>query len=117
MRERGNAAEDFAAKYLKKCGYKIIGRNFSCRYGEIDIIARKNEYIVFVEVKLRKNNAFGGGAAAIDARKQERTRKTAAVYLAKLGEEPAVRFDVVLITAEDAKIKKENVEIIENAFY
>lgn len=117
MRERGFRAEDFAEKYLKKQGYKIVKRNFSCRWGEIDMIAEKDEYTVFVEVKLRKNDSFGGGAAAVDQRKQARIKKTAAVYLSGLQTEPNVRFDVVVITAEGEKIKKENVEVIENAFW
>jgi len=117
MRERGFKAEDFAVRHLKKMGYKIITRNFSCRWGEIDIIAQKGEYTVFAEVKLRKNDSFGGGAAAVDRRKQERIKKTASLYLSTLETEPPVRFDVVIITAEGEKFKKENVEIIENAFY
>ena len=116
MKDRGDYGENCAVKFLKKNGYKIIERNFRSRFGEIDIIAQKKEYIVFIEVKLRKNDSFGGGAAAVDRRKQERIKKTAAFYLAKMPMEPNVRFDVVVITDADAKIRNENIEVIENAF-
>ncbi len=116
MREKGQLAEKAAAKHLKRCGYKIVEQNYFSRFGEIDIIAEKDEYLIFVEVKFRKSNAFGGGAAAVDRRKQERIKKTAMLYLQKYREEPSVRFDVVVITSADEKIRKEDVEIIENAF-
>ena len=117
MKERGDYGESCAVRFLKKQGYKIIEKNFSTRFGEIDIIAKKNEYIVFVEVKLRKNNDFGGGVCAVDTHKQKRIKKTAAIYLSKFTEEFPVRFDVVVITCSDEKIRKEDIEVIENAFW
>ncbi len=116
MREKGQLAEKEAAKYLKRLGYKVLEQNYFSRFGEIDIIAEKGEYLVFVEVKFRGSDAFGGGVAAVDRRKQERIKKTAMLYLQKYEVEPAVRFDVVSITSADGKIRKENMEIIENAF-
>ena len=117
MRDRGQKAEDIAAKTLQKKGYKILERNFSSRFGEIDIIAQKGEYLVFVEVKFRKNEAFGGGMAAVDFHKQARIRKTAAIYLQKLTEQPCVRFDVVTLTGSLEFRQKLEIDIIENAFY
>lgn len=117
MKERGDYGETCAVHFLKKQGYKILEKNFRTRFGEIDIVAKKNEYIVFVEVKLRKNNDFGGGASAVDARKQNRIKKTAAIYLSKFNEEYPVRFDVVIITCSGEKIRKEDIEVIENAFW
>ncbi len=112
----GNYAEDYAEMFLKNNGHKILERNFSTKYGEIDIITQKNEYIVFVEVKFRKNNDFGGGAEAIDFRKQERIKKTSQIYLQKKKISSFVRFDVVLITTDKNRIYKDNVEVIEDAF-
>ena len=117
MRDRGKMGEDAAAKYLKKLGYKILEQNYFCRMGEIDIIARDKEYIVFVEVKLRKNNDFGGAPAAVDKRKQEKIKRTALFYLQTNHIESAVRFDVVLITASDTKFRKEDIEVIPDAFF
>lgn len=116
MREKGKIAEDKAEKFLKKHGYKIIERNFYCRFGEIDIIAEKEEYLVFVEVKLRKDDSFGGAAMAVDGNKQQKIKKAALYYLQKKKIEPAVRFDVVLITSSFEMIKKEDILLIENAF-
>lgn len=115
--ESGKLAEDFAACVLKKHGYKILQRNFRSRFGEIDIIAKKNEYLVFVEVKYRKSTDYGGGAAAIDARKQERIRKTAAIYLRKIKPEPFVRFDVFILHGSFSDKSNLHFEIIEDAFY
>ncbi len=116
MRERGNYGEDMAVRLLKKEGYQILERNYYCRMGEIDIIAKDGEYIVFVEVKLRKNNDFGGASFAIDKRKQEKIRKTALYYLQRFPTEVSVRFDAVLITAGDGKIQNKDMELIQNAF-
>ena len=117
MIERGKRGEEAAVKYLQKLGYTIIGRNFNCKLGEIDIIARRKEYLVFIEVKLRKNNKFGGAAMAVDRFKQQKIKKTAALYLQQKGIEAPVRFDVVLITTSDDRIKNENIEVIEDAFW
>ncbi len=117
MRDRGFLGEKIAAKYLKKAGYTIIETNYACRMGEIDIIAEEDEYLVFVEVKLRKNDAFGGGALAVDKRKQERIRRTALHYMHTKNIEAFVRFDVVLLHGEGIQFKKEDIEVIRNAFY
>ncbi len=117
MRERGFLGEKIAAKYLKKAGYTIVDTNYACRMGEIDIIAKEGEYLVFVEVKLRKNDDFGGGAFAVDKRKQERIRRTALHYMQTKHINAFVRFDVVLLYGDGNKFKKEDIEVIRNAFY
>ncbi len=117
MRDRGQKAEHIAARALQKRGYIILERNFRSRFGEIDIIAQKEEYLVFVEVKFRKSDAFGGGIAAVDIHKQDRIRKTAAIYLQKISKQPCVRFDVVTLTGSIRFGQKLEIEIIENAFY
>ena len=115
-REIGNWGEDIAVKVLKKKGYKIIERNYNVPgMGEIDIIAKKEEYLVFVEVRLRKNTLHGSGAETVDIFKQKKLIKAALMYMKKNNATniPA-RFDVVSITGEIGG--EYSVEIIENAF-
>jgi putative endonuclease len=96
---RGAAAEALAARYLAACGLTIVQRNYRCRGGEIDLIARDGEPRVFVEVRLRRNRAFGTAAESITAAKRRRLRFAARHYLARLGREPPCRFDAVLLEA------------------
>jgi len=96
---RGAAAEALAASYLVACGLTIVQRNYRCRGGEIDLIARDGEILVFVEVRLRRNRAFGTAAESITAAKRRRLRLAARHYLARLGHEPPCRFDAVLLDA------------------
>lgn len=103
MNHSGSAAEALAAGLLAEAGLEIIARNYSCRHGEIDIIARDGDTLVFVEVRSRGSGAFGGAAASITAAKRDRLLKTARHYLARLGSLPACRFDAVLITARPAR--------------
>ena len=101
LRRQGNKAEEQAAKYLQEKGYKILARNFSCKMGEIDIIAQdKQKTLVFVEVKQRKTNLFGGGLAAVNKAKQRRITLTAAAYIKKTKiNYTALRFDIITVTA------------------
>ena len=96
---RGAAAEALAAGYLAARGLTIVQRNYRCRGGEIDLIARDREVLVFVEVRLRRNRAFGTAAESITAAKRRRLRLAARHYLARLGREPPCRFDAVLLDA------------------
>lgn len=109
-RTKGNIGEELAVKHLKKKGYKIIERNFSCQFGEIDIIAKHDNFYVFVEVKSRKTIDFGLPRYAVNIRKQQRIVTCAKWWLAThelMGS--AVRFDVVEVIGQD-------VNVIENAF-
>lgn len=99
MNTSGSAAEAIAVSLLGDAGLKVIARNYSCRHGEIDIIARDGGTLVFVEVRSRASDAYGGAAASITAAKRERLLKTARHYLATLRSVPPCRFDAVLITA------------------
>ena len=94
---RGAQAEQWAAQYLSGHGLKLIEQNYRSRYGEIDLIMRDGETLVFVEVRLRRNADFGGAAASIDARKQQRIIRTAQQYLSGLPRTPPCRFDAVLM--------------------
>ena len=115
----GNIGEEAAVITLKKQGYKIIERNYRTKLGEIDIIAKDGEYTVFVEVRLRKSNAFGSPADTIDERKQQKIIKTAQLYAVKneIYDTP-MRFDAVLINSETdgEKLVNEEIQIIKNAF-
>lgn len=88
-----------AAQYLERQGLTLLARNFRTRRGEIDLVMRDGAVLVFVEVRLRTNAAYGGAAASITPRKQARLVAAAQVYLARLGREPACRFDAVLLDA------------------
>ena len=80
-RELGDWGEEKAARYLRRKGYRILDRNFSCRQGEIDIIAEKSGVVAFVEVKLRKNADFAQAREFVTARKQARILAAARLWL------------------------------------
>ena len=96
----GEAAEARAARYLADQGLAILARNFRTRFGEIDLVARDRDTLVFVEVRSRASAAHGGAAASIDAAKRRRLEAAAGQYLARLGSEPPCRFDVVTLQGE-----------------
>ena len=97
----GERAEALAATFLEARGIAIVERNFRCRTGEIDLVARDGDTLVFVEVRLRRRSDFGGAAASIDARKQGKLLAAAAYYLSRYPRPPACRFDAVLLDALD----------------
>lgn len=105
----GRRAEEQTAKYLKKNGYKIIERNYVTPYGEADIIAFKDGYYCFVEVKARESDAFGLPAEAVDKRKRERYRKMALYFCMTKKKEVPIRFDV-------ASVFEGGLEYFENAY-
>lgn len=113
----GNLGEDAAVKYLKRKRYIILERNFNVSGGEIDIIAKDGDYVVFIEVKTRSTQEYGTGAEAVNYTKQQRILKAAQVYMMNF-DDVAVRFDVVVVngTVCGKKLKIENIEHIENAF-
>ncbi|MEO6422259.1 MAG: YraN family protein [Candidatus Nitrotoga sp.] len=112
MTTRGAQAEQLAAKFLQSNGLKLLQRNYSCRYGEIDLILQDGDTIVFAEVRLRSRGDFGGPAASINAAKQARLIHTAQHYLATLGHTPPCRFDALLFASLDSNLP----EWIKNAF-
>ena len=93
--KQGEDAEAACSRYLKSQGLKLVNTNFSCRLGEIDIIMLDNNMLVFVEVRFRKNNNFGGGLESITAAKQRKLRRTAELYLQQNSQYENARFDVV----------------------
>ena len=116
-KERGNWGEERAALFLRLHGYRIVERNFHCRQGEIDIIARKGEVVVFVEVKQRKNADFGEAREFVTYSKQRRVIAAAELWLLKTGCELQPRFDVIEVYApEGTKTLLPEINHIENAF-
>jgi TIGR00252 family protein len=107
----GNKAEDRATKYLKKQGYKILERNYNLPCGEIDIVAQKDNTLVFVEVKYRTNaEEFGGAVAAVTKAKQKRVINAAISYIkAKKVSYDALMFDIIAVSGN-------KIEHIQNAF-
>jgi putative endonuclease len=97
-RSIGARGETIAAEHLRSLGYEIVDTNVRTRYGEIDIIAREGETLVFVEVKARRGIRYGSPQEALSPRKQARLRSLAEAYLQSLdAEPPACRIDVVAI--------------------
>ena len=107
---KGGYAEQ-SLKHLEKEGYRIIGKNFRSQFGEIDIIAKENDYLVFIEVKYRSSIKSGYPHEAINYNKRNRIAKTAQFYMLKnnIDFQTPCRFDVVAIINKD-------LNIIKNAF-
>ena len=105
QRRQGSDYEKAAAAYLQKQGLTILESNFYCKFGEIDIIARDEEYLVFVEVKYRKSQAAGGAMAAVGFKKMRTICRVADYYMIShhMNQEQSVRFDVVAIEAGQLK--------------
>ena len=114
----GRWGEALAAERLRKLGYRIVAAGYRSRFGEIDLIASDDKYLCFIEVKLRKDAAFAPGRAAVDRRKQEKLRATAASYLAQHPENTLQpRFDVAEIYApQGMETKQPEFRYWENAF-
>ncbi len=116
QRKKGNIGEEYAAKYLKKQGYKILGRNYLKPYGEIDIIASYREYIVFVEVKTRHENSVIAGTQAVNRIKQQRIIKAASSFYSENKLDCNCRFDVCEVIIDAEKLKPIKCIHIKNAF-
>lgn len=105
MTGRGAAAEELAAVFLEGQGLRIVERNYRCRFGEIDLVARSGAVLVFIEVRARKSEAFGGAAGSITTAKRRRLVAAARHYLAKHRVSRACRFDVVLFRGREQQIE------------
>ena len=117
MRETGNRGEQVALQYLLKKGYRHLKSNYGCYYGEIDMIVYNDRYIVFVEVKMRKDRTFGHPLEMVTASKKRKIQKTAEFWLA---ENPKTtlqpRIDVIAIDAPGGGFENLHISHIENAF-
>lgn len=113
----GAWGEALAAQYLQKKRYKIVATNYRCRFGEIDLIVSDRRHLVFVEVKLRKSDAFAKALEYVDHHKQERLRTTAQIYLSQNPTDLQPRFDVIEIYAPDgAATRSPEIHHMEDAF-
>lgn len=113
----GNWGEEQVVQMLRNAGHNIICMQWRCPYGEIDIISEIEQFIVFTEVKLRKNAAHGQAREFVDQRKQEKIRKTALIYLMQNESSRQPRFDVAEVYApQGQKTVNPSIIILENAF-
>ena len=113
-RQIGAQKEAFVCEWLERRGYQIVARNFRCRNGEIDIVAKEGGYLVFIEVKYRGNSAAGLPEEAVGIQKQRIISRVALFYMIRFGyrETTPVRFDVVAVSGgEDV-----SVTLYQNAF-
>jgi len=110
MNTRGTAAENEAADFLRKKGFTVLARNYLAKGGEIDIVAREKKTLVFVEVKSRKSQSFGGAIAAVTLAKQKRVEGAAVQFIQeKRPSFDSIRFDVICIGPD-------GIQHISNAF-
>lgn len=100
-RQSGQVGENKALDYLAQQGLVLVARNFSSRMGEIDLIMKDRDTLVFVEVRKRSKGSFGGALASITPAKQQRLVKTAQLFLQKTVKTPPCRFDVVALDGDD----------------
>lgn len=115
-RETGRIGEEIAAGYLQKIGYKIMHRNYSCRLGELDIVARDGQVLVIVEVRTRSSHSFGMAKESVGYKKQVKVRQLAMHYIKWSGyDDVPVRFDVLALKLDSNK-RLESIEHIKNAF-
>ena len=113
----GAWGEAFAAAYLRRKHYSIVAVGYRSRFGEIDLIAQNRKYLVFVEVKLRKNADFAAAMEYVDRKKQDKLRMTASMYLSQYPTKLQPRFDVIEIYApEGAETTKPVINHLEDAF-
>ena len=113
----GAWGEAIAAEYLRKKRYKLVAAGYHSRFGEIDLIVSNKKYLVFVEVKLRKNANFAEGRDYVNHYKQDRLRATAAMYLSQNPTQLQPRFDIIEIYApEGTNTQKPEINHLEDAF-
>jgi putative endonuclease len=111
----GQAGESAAEEYLRRKGYRILARNLRSSLGELDLVAEDGQVLVFVEVKARRTDAFGGAIHAVHHRKQEKLIRLAAQYLVRHHiKDRLCRFDVVLL--QGPKAVAPHIEHIQHAF-
>ena len=112
----GRWGEETAAAYLRRRHYTIVAANYRCRLGEIDLIAENRDYLVFVEVKRRKNDAYAEAKEFVTAAKQQRVMRAAQLWLQQNETELQPRFDVIEIYAPNGEKGRVRINHIEHAF-
>jgi putative endonuclease len=111
MTRPGASAEDAAARFLENQGLKVLERNYRCRFGEIDLVAKDGKILVFVEVRFRSGTSFGGAIESITPAKRGKLLKAARHYMAAHNAFPACRIDAVLLIGDT-----DHIEWIRDAF-
>jgi putative endonuclease len=110
----GRWGEDLALKKVKKLGYRCIARNYRCPLGEVDLIARDGDTLVFIEIKTRRGRSLEYAKEAVNQRKRRQLSKVALAYMKANGfEDASARFDVVVINLNGGK---QEIEVVRNAF-
>ena len=113
----GAWGEALAADYLRKKRYELMAAGYRCRFGEIDLIVKNKKFLVFVEVKLRKDDRFAQAREFVNRAKQDRIRMTASLYLSRNPTRLQPRFDVIeIVTASKNDFRVLEIEHIEDAF-
>ena len=113
----GRWGESLVAEDLRRKGQRLLAAGYQCRFGEIDLITADAQYIIFTEVKLRRDDRFAPGRAFVDARKQARLRTTAELYLAQFPTGLQPRFDVAEVYApRGMETEHPRILYFENAF-
>lgn len=118
-KEIGDYGERLAVRYLRFRGYRILDRNYMSKHGEIDIIARKKDYLVFVEVKTRTNQdveRYGRPAKAVNYCKREHIRYAIKDYLRTVNNKCKLRIDIIEVYLTSENSRKYRIEHIQNAF-
>jgi len=115
----GNFGEDAVEKYLRRHGYRVLERNYRCRFGEVDIVAIEDGCLVFVEVKTRISGKYGNPSNAVNGMKLQHMKKTALCYInyKRMGDYPA-RFDVaeVFANSDEKGFSVEKINVIKNIY-
>lgn len=112
-KELGCLGEQIVSHYLEKIGYQVLERNYYCRQGEIDIVAKDGDEIVFIEVKTRKSNNFGRPSEAVNYMKVKHMYSVAGYFLYKFGLfDVFVRFDVIEVLLENGKFNLNHIKQI-----
>lgn len=109
---KGEAAEQLACDYLQQQGLRLLEKNYRSRQGEIDLVMQQGDSLVFIEVRQRSNTRFGGAAASVTTKKQEKLRLTALHYLQHKAPRANARFDVIAIQGDN----NQHIEWIRDAF-
>jgi putative endonuclease len=110
----GRWGEDLALKKVKKLGYRCIARNYRCPLGEVDLIARDGDTLVFIEIKTRRGRSLEYAKEAVNQRKRRQLSKVALAYMKANGfEDASARFDVVVTNLNGGK---QEIEVVRNAF-
>jgi putative endonuclease len=113
-RESGKTSENLAAQFLEKLGFRIIARNVTYAFGELDLVAKDGETLVFVEVKHRLNISYGMPFEAVTKSKQRKIIKAAQAFLQKISPTPNCRFDVISMVGAPDKLV---IDHIKDAFW